>query len=78
MAKMKRCPFCGGQDPDLHANYSFENSVWFTYVKCTFCGSRGRTYTTKTNPEKDGWDEGNLACRDAVAAWNTRAEDTEE
>ena len=77
MVMAKMCPFCGGE-PNLYYHYNARKDIYFTYVKCTFCGSSGRTYTTRTNPEKDGWEEGNPACRDALAAWNRRAEEKEE
>lgn len=75
MVMAKMCPFCADPHPDLHATYSFETGTLIAYVKCTVCGSRGRTITIKT---KDVWNAIIPACGDAVLAWNGRVEDKEE
>lgn len=64
-----KCPHCGGEAL-LHGNYSPKNRVWFIFCKCSLCGSQGKAFTEKQDPEAQSWDT--MACNNAVSAWNMR------
>lgn len=69
---IKECPFCGGE-AELHANYNWKLKLWFVYVQCEVCGSRGKSFTNirYLEPDDDGfWETKKAVC--AVEAWNRR------
>lgn len=72
---IKPCPFCGGTGC-LWSNYSGRYRQFFIYVRCDICGSQGKTYACKEDPELNGWSD--KACNDAIKAWNMRTADREE
>ena len=61
--KLKKCPFCSGDAADMSA-YSKKQRGYFTFVKCTLCGSQSKSFYSK---EQD--DSKTLL---AVMAWNNR------
>ncbi len=75
--EIKKCPFCGGEanlfsdfkvsgnDTDVYAPNGYSVSC-----ECCKCGARGKEFISLEDPEKDNW--GNIACRDAIKAWNMR------
>lgn len=65
----KNCPFCNGE-PTLSSNYSYKTRCYFVMAKCTFCGSQGKIFSCKDDPEDANWN--NDACINAVKAWNMR------
>lgn len=67
---LKECPFCGSNDIDLRATYS--HGGWMVYCKCAMCRGQGGIFNSKTDPAEDDWEEGNVACRSAIRAWNKR------
>lgn len=61
MAKLKKCPFCGGE-----ADYRMENFGAKVWVRCEVCGVQTSRYDTDTIVDgRDGkaW---------ATTAWNRR------
>lgn len=60
MAKLKPCPFCGGE-----ARCSYRRP--FNIVVCKKCGSHGKM-VADCYEQQDGKDE-------AIKSWNRRAED---
>lgn len=66
---IKKCPHCGGLAV-LNSNYSWSFKSHFVYVKCNICGAQGKSYFSEDTPDEVGWD--NLACNDAINAWNMR------
>lgn len=66
---IKLCPHCGGEAA-LHANYSYKTRSYFVMCKCGMCGSQGKIYNSPDNPESEEWN--NIACIDAIKAWNMR------
>ena len=67
--QIKPCPHCGGVSY-LYANYSRKIGGYFVFVKCDICGAQGKIYSSKRDPDADGWE--NEACVNAIAAWNMR------
>lgn len=68
---IKKCPFCGGV-ACLSSNYSYKTRSYFVYVKCDICGGQGKTYRSEGDPAAESW--ANVACYDAINAWNMRTE----
>lgn len=68
--ELKVCPHCGGE-AELFKNYSHKTGSYFTFVKCSMCGSQGKIYNSYEDPERTGWED-NTACQSAVKAWNMR------
>ena len=66
---VKTCPHCGG-GASLNCNYSRKTRSYFVYVRCDICGAQGKTYRSMEDPQAVRWD--NMACKDAVKAWNMR------
>ena len=71
---IKPCPFCGGT-ACLNSNYSYKTRAYFVYVKCDVCRARAKTYLSREEPDTVDWD--NIACNDAINAWNMRQEVTD-
>ena len=69
MFEIKSCPHCGC-DATLTANWSYKAKKYFVFVKCDMCGSQGKVYRSDTDPDNDKWE--NIACYNAVKAWNMR------
>ena len=67
--EIMNCPHCGGT-ADLTCNYSPKTRKYFVYVRCDICGSTGKTYLSKDHPDAFEWRD--MACRDAISAWNMR------
>lgn len=67
MEDIKRCPFCGST-AYLMIDKAKKSRLYYIHVKCTECGSQGRTYFTVNDPDKGNVEE---AVR-AIAAWNRR------
>lgn len=75
---VKNCPFCGGEadlfkefkvdknDPDNQ----FAMNGYAIFCKCEVCGARGKEFISLESPDDEDWN--NMACRDAIRAWNTR------
>ena len=57
--KLKPCPFCGGEDVDLLENIEIQG-VKVCFVNCKSCQANGTMYLTSKK-------------REAIAAWNRRA-----
>lgn len=72
---IKKCPFCG-YSADLWQNYSAKTDKFFVYCKCSVCGAQSRTFASEEEPSECDWS--NIACENAVEAWNMRARDVEE
>jgi len=66
---IKTCPHCGGAGR-LNANYSYKTRSYFIFVKCDICGSTGKTYGSREDPQAEDWNT--PACDDAISAWNMR------
>lgn len=66
---LKKCPHCGGLAA-LNSNYSWRTKGYFVCVRCDICGSQGKSYFSDDAPAETDWS--NIACRDAVNAWNMR------
>lgn len=66
---IKPCPHCGGI-ACINANYSYKVRKYFVFVKCDICGAQAKIYTCDNHPSEEDWD--NVACRDALNAWNMR------
>lgn len=75
---IKNCPFCGGE-ADLFKEFKvdkndFDNQFamngYAMACECKICGARGKEFISLEDPEEANWD--NMACRDAIRAWNTR------
>lgn len=60
---LKPCPFCGGE-AELHCDLDIYAVI------CSKCGAWGATV--------DDWHEGDNAAKDAIAAWNRRAQPENE
>ena len=69
--KIKTSPHCGGKS-SLNSNYSYKARNYFTFVKCDICGAQGKIYASEEDPAAANWD--NQPCRDAIEAWNMRAD----
>lgn len=69
--EIKTCPHCGGS-AHIYSNYSYKKGNYFVFCRCDICGSQGKAYTTKEDPEARNWET--TACTDAVNAWNMRTE----
>lgn len=65
----KKCPFCGGE-ATLYQNYSRKYRTYFVLMKCEFCGSQGKSFSSENAPSDENWE--NDACRLAEKVWNTR------
>ena len=59
MSNLLPCPFCGGE-AELHCDLDIYAVI------CSKCGAWGATV--------DDWHEGDNAAKDAIAAWNRRAD----
>lgn len=69
---VKKCPFCNG-NAEL---YSVKGKLgYFCFVKCSFCGSQGKTYSMGET-RNNNWDN-TLAANNAISAWNKRAGDAD-
>ena len=66
---IKTCPHCGGT-ACLNSNYSYKTRSYFVFVKCDICGAQGKIYNSPEDPQATNWD--NVACEDAINAWNMR------
>ena len=62
--KLKKCPFCGGE-AHLIQNYNDRLGIYFIYVECGVCKSRGKTSSAAVFNE-------NESCLRSVDAWNKR------
>ena len=71
MEGLKKCPFCGGRACTT-ANYSYKRKLYYVFVKCDICGAQGKAYTSEEDPAQEEWQ--NIACEDALNAWNLRNE----
>jgi len=69
---IKNCPHCGGES-FLQANFSYKARSNFVMCKCEMCGSQGKIFNSKENPESTGWN--NSACNSAIKAWNMRTQE---
>jgi len=70
--ELKKCPHCGG-DACLHSSYSYKSRKYFVFVKCNICGSQGKIIASSDNPAESEWND--VACNDAVSAWNLRCKE---
>lgn len=71
MTTLKKCPFCGG-DAALNSSFSYRIRKHFVFVKCNICGGQGKIYNDTEDPADKDWND--VACNDAVNAWNMRTE----
>lgn len=69
MDTMKKCPHCGGR-ARAQSNYSQTANGYFIFIRCTVCGSQGKTCFSYTDPADDEQD--NEALSNAISAWNMR------
>ena len=69
MDSLKKCPHCGGK-ARAQSNYSQTANGYFIFIRCTVCGSQGKTCFSPTDPEYDEYE--NKALHDAISAWNMR------
>lgn len=67
--ELKLCPHCGGT-AELMSNYNHKLNAYFIFVKCSFCGSTGKTIYSAQDPAAIGY-KCNAAKR-AAFAWNLR------
>ncbi len=77
MYQIKLCPFCGGR-PYLEGHTrAFINgeTTKVAFVRCTQCSARSGRFNL-ADFGKSSWSID--ACKAAVEAWNSRAQDTEE
>ena len=79
--EIKNCPFCGGKanlSYKLKINEYDEHSTNGYSIKCLCetCGAKGKEFLSLEDPEDVDWD--NMACRDAIKAWNTRYEENKQ
>ena len=65
---IKFCPHCGGPAV-LETAHNIRANTYYTYVRCTICNARGKSYTCG-DPDKVGTDRPEFLR--AVAAWNMR------
>ena len=42
MAKLKSCPFCGGE-AEADMNMNKQSNAWFVFVKCKYCNAKGQS-----------------------------------
>lgn len=54
----------------MNSNYNSRARSFFVFVRCDICGAQGKTYTSPEPPQEANWE--NLACYDAIRAWNMR------
>lgn len=66
---IRECPHCGAE-ATLNANYSYKTRSYFVMCKCNMCGAQGKIYNSNEEPESVNWN--NIACIDAIKAWNMR------
>ena len=71
MNELKECPFCGGK-AWINSSWANKKKYYMVYAKCNICGSQGKIFVSKENPEETNWE--NEACCSAVEAWNMRTE----
>lgn len=67
--ELKKCPFCGGVADEYFTGVR-RGTGYTVFVKCEICGSSGKAFFTPNNPSESGWSD--LACKEAIRAWNRR------
>lgn len=65
---IKRCPFCGGRGYVVTSKAK-RKELYYSCVKCSICGSKGKTVFSDTNPDK-----GTEEIQICIEAWNKRAD----
>ncbi|MDE5754586.1 MAG: Lar family restriction alleviation protein [Oscillospiraceae bacterium] len=76
---LKNCPFCGGE-ANLFSKFKVNGDALDEYAsngysvrcECKVCGAEGKEFISLENPANVEWN--NMACKDAVRAWNMRYE----
>ena len=73
---LKKCPFCGGE-AQARTSRDKNGGMGFAVI-CMACGASGPNYYTRNNYWGDGsmWDDDEL--KNAVDAWNRRADPGKE
>lgn len=68
MDSLLRCPFCGSEAVLNHGHMITATGQYLANVKCSECGVASRVVWSTDSPEE--------AVKEAVEAWNKRAERT--
>lgn len=68
MDNLKPCPFCGGEAVLNHGHMITATGQYLANVKCSECGIATRVVWSTDSPEE--------AVKEAIEAWNKRAERT--
>lgn len=73
--EFKPCPFCGGS-ARLLQSYGNRTESYYVFIKCHLCGAQTRALKSREEPAATNWE--NIACKNALIAWNRRAVETVE